>query len=197
LLSITPPSSYYKEWHEKELAPTWNKDLLAYDLVYYRPILFMSSEGKVARKGWVGNIGSTTCPPVPMPSLDDTPNMQPPELNPTLSTCISEKSPLMSFEKNSTSLGDKPISVCAACRLHIMCGCALNEIINNSAVKPRATVPNIQCLTSPQPIPQDYFESEQTTTMFFKQTEIKQPKPRKSRQRDISTAKWSQLFRHF
>ncbi|XP_064402138.1 uncharacterized protein LOC135347932 isoform X1 [Halichondria panicea] len=55
LLSITPPTSYFREWHEKELAPTWNKELVNYDLVYYRPVLFMSCEGMVARKGWVGN----------------------------------------------------------------------------------------------------------------------------------------------
>ena len=60
LLSLTPPSSYFKQWHEKELAPTWNKELTSYELVYYRPVLFMSCEGKVARKGWVGNQGALT-----------------------------------------------------------------------------------------------------------------------------------------
>lgn len=59
LLSLTPSSAYFREWHEKELPPTWNKDLVHYDLVYYRPILFMSCEGKVARKGWVGNKDSS------------------------------------------------------------------------------------------------------------------------------------------
>ena len=55
LVSAEPRSNFYREWHEKELPPTWNKDLADYELVYYRPILFMSCEGKATRKGWVGN----------------------------------------------------------------------------------------------------------------------------------------------
>ncbi len=55
LISCTPSSAYFREWHEKELSPTWNNDLINYELVYYRPILFTSCDGKVARKGFVGN----------------------------------------------------------------------------------------------------------------------------------------------
>lgn len=46
---------FCKDWHEKELSPEWNKDLIDYHLVYYRPILFFSYEAKVSQKGWVGN----------------------------------------------------------------------------------------------------------------------------------------------
>ena len=35
--------------------PEWNGSLSDYKLVYYRPILFFSYEGKVSQKGWVGN----------------------------------------------------------------------------------------------------------------------------------------------
>lgn len=46
---------FSKDWHEKELNPEWNDELEDYRLVYYRPILFFSYEGKVCQKGWVGN----------------------------------------------------------------------------------------------------------------------------------------------
>lgn len=68
LVSDTPHSAYFREWHEKELAPTWNKDLVNYKLVYYRPVLFMSCDGKVARKGWVGNEASSIEPLMTDPS---------------------------------------------------------------------------------------------------------------------------------
>lgn len=46
---------FHKDWHEKELSPEWNEELKDYSLVYYRPVLFFSYEGKVSQKGWVGN----------------------------------------------------------------------------------------------------------------------------------------------
>ena len=65
MLSIVPPmvstdisdAPFDKEWHDKEIEPDWNESLLEpdYNLVYYRPILFFSYEGKVTQKGWVGN----------------------------------------------------------------------------------------------------------------------------------------------
>lgn len=42
--------SFCKDWHAKEGNPEWNKDLAEYRLVYYRPILFFSYEGKVSKK---------------------------------------------------------------------------------------------------------------------------------------------------
>jgi hypothetical protein len=63
LLEMVPPlmceticdAPFCKEWHAKEMEPEWNKELVEYELVYYRPILFFSYEGKVAQKAWVGN----------------------------------------------------------------------------------------------------------------------------------------------
>ena len=65
MLSNVPPmisatisdTPFCKEWHDKEIEPDWNKRLLEsdYDLVYYRPTLFFSYEGKVTQKAWVGN----------------------------------------------------------------------------------------------------------------------------------------------
>lgn len=65
MLSTVPPmvstaisdAPFFKEWHDKEIEPDWNESLLEpdYNLVYYRPILFFSYEGKVTQKGWVGN----------------------------------------------------------------------------------------------------------------------------------------------
>lgn len=46
---------FCKDWHEQELEPVWKQDLVDYDLVYYRPILFFDYTGKVCQKGWVGN----------------------------------------------------------------------------------------------------------------------------------------------
>jgi len=50
-------SPFSSEWHDKEMKPLWNNSLQEphYELVYYRPILFYSYEGKVMQKGWVGN----------------------------------------------------------------------------------------------------------------------------------------------
>lgn len=65
MLSTVPPlvsadisdAPFSKEWHDREMEPDWNDRLLEpdYDLVYYRPILFFSYNGKVTQKGWVGN----------------------------------------------------------------------------------------------------------------------------------------------
>ena len=55
LVSAVPDVTFHKEWHEKEMRPIWDNDLENYELVYYRPVLFMGHEGKVAQKGWVGN----------------------------------------------------------------------------------------------------------------------------------------------
>ena len=63
MLETVPPlvtetiadTPFCKDWHEKELHPEWREELADYSLVYYRPILFFSYEGKVAQKGWVGN----------------------------------------------------------------------------------------------------------------------------------------------
>ena len=62
-LTMVPPlisqtisdAPFCKEWHEKEIKPEWNENLVDYQLVYYRPILFFSYQGKVAKKSWVGN----------------------------------------------------------------------------------------------------------------------------------------------
>lgn len=64
MLETVPPmvsetisdTRFSKDWHEKELSPEWNEELVDYSLVYYRPVLFFSYEGKVSQKGWVGNI---------------------------------------------------------------------------------------------------------------------------------------------
>lgn len=63
LLEMVPPlvsetiydTPFCKEWHAKEVEPEWNKNLKDYKLVYYRPILFFSYQGKVSQKGWAGN----------------------------------------------------------------------------------------------------------------------------------------------
>ena len=55
LVCAQPNTTYCRECHQKEMLPVWNDKLDEYDLVYYRPTLFLSYEGKVARKGWVGN----------------------------------------------------------------------------------------------------------------------------------------------
>ena len=55
LVSAVPDVEFRKGWHEKELKPLWDNDLTLYDLVYYRPVLFLGQEGKVTQKGWVGN----------------------------------------------------------------------------------------------------------------------------------------------
>lgn len=65
LLEMVPPLvsqtihniPFCKDWHAKEAEPEWNEDLKGYKLMYYRPILFSSYEGKVSQKGWVGNRG--------------------------------------------------------------------------------------------------------------------------------------------
>lgn len=51
-----PDTPFRKEWHAKEEEPEWNEDIVDYQLVYYRPILFFSYKGKVSQKGWVGNV---------------------------------------------------------------------------------------------------------------------------------------------
>ena len=65
MLNTIPPlvsaeitdSPLSSSWHDKEMKPLWDDKLEDpnYNLVYYRPILFFSYEGKVAQKGWVGN----------------------------------------------------------------------------------------------------------------------------------------------
>ena len=55
LVSAVPDVEFCKAWHEKEMKPLWDNDLANYDLVYYRPVLFLGQEGKVTQKGWVGN----------------------------------------------------------------------------------------------------------------------------------------------
>ena len=44
-----------KSGTKKEIKPEWNENLVDYQLIYYRPILFFSYQGKVAKKSWVGN----------------------------------------------------------------------------------------------------------------------------------------------
>lgn len=77
LVSAVPNISFYKEWHEKEMRPIWDNDLENYELVYYRPVLFMGHEGKVAQKGWVGN---KRCPksekPIPSQQKASTKKMR-------------------------------------------------------------------------------------------------------------------------
>ena len=63
LLETVPPlvsetitdTAFSKEWHAKEVEPEWNEHMKDYELIYYRPILFYSYEGKVSQRGWVGN----------------------------------------------------------------------------------------------------------------------------------------------
>lgn len=55
LVCDQPETSFCKECHEKEMKPLWDDSLGSYNLEYYRPTLFFSYEGRVARKGWVGN----------------------------------------------------------------------------------------------------------------------------------------------
>jgi len=50
------------------MKPTWDNDLANYDLVYYRPVLFLGQEGKVTQKGWVGNQESINDNKRPIPT---------------------------------------------------------------------------------------------------------------------------------
>ena len=49
------PSRYSSRKVTKE---NWNKSLPDFELVYFRPVLFSSYEGRVAKKGWVTNRAS-------------------------------------------------------------------------------------------------------------------------------------------
>ena len=53
LVSAQPETSLVKKWHEPE-QDSW-QDEEDYELVYYRPVLFRSSAGAIARQGVVGN----------------------------------------------------------------------------------------------------------------------------------------------
>lgn len=55
LVCAQPNTAFCKECHQKELTPLWNNEIESYELVYYRPVLFLNYDGKVAREGWVGN----------------------------------------------------------------------------------------------------------------------------------------------
>ena len=50
-----PDTTFCKECHQKEMKPIWKEEITDYKLVYYRPVLYRSYEGKVAHKGLVGN----------------------------------------------------------------------------------------------------------------------------------------------
>lgn len=54
-LVCTQPQQYSRARHHREMAPLWNKSLRHFELVYYRPVLFLSYEGRVAQRAWVGN----------------------------------------------------------------------------------------------------------------------------------------------
>ena len=54
LVSVQPETTLDKKWHEPE-RDSWTDEEKDYELVYYRPVLFRSSAGAVARKGVVGN----------------------------------------------------------------------------------------------------------------------------------------------
>ncbi len=55
LVCAQPATAFCRECHEKEMEPLWDDSLEVCDLEYYRPTLFLGYEGRVARKGWVGN----------------------------------------------------------------------------------------------------------------------------------------------
>ena len=68
LVSAVPDVEYRKGWHEKEMKPMWDNDLANYDLVYYRPVLFLGQVGKVTQKGWVRNQESINDNKRPIPT---------------------------------------------------------------------------------------------------------------------------------
>ena len=55
-----PDTTFCRECHQKEMKPLWKEEITDYKLVYYRPVLYRSYEGKVASKGLVGNTCITT-----------------------------------------------------------------------------------------------------------------------------------------
>lgn len=48
------PSEFKEEWQDREYQ-YWDKSLTKFRLSYTRPVLFLSYEGRVGVKGWVGN----------------------------------------------------------------------------------------------------------------------------------------------
>ena len=62
LVVSCPAIAFCRECHEKEPPPLWSEGARDKSVVYYRPVLYHSCEGKVARPGWVGTLdkGSTS-----------------------------------------------------------------------------------------------------------------------------------------
>ena len=54
MVSAQPKCKFDKKWHEVD-SDSWDNSCSKYELVYYRPVLFQSSAGTVAREGLVGN----------------------------------------------------------------------------------------------------------------------------------------------
>lgn len=53
-LIATRPAEFREEWQDREYQ-FWDKSLTKFRLSYTRPVLFLSYEGRVGVKGWVGN----------------------------------------------------------------------------------------------------------------------------------------------
>ena len=71
LVCAQPDTTFCKECHQKEMKPLWKEKIPDYKLVYYRPVLYLSYEGKVAHKGLVGNV-ATIHESTNMQGKDDT-----------------------------------------------------------------------------------------------------------------------------
>lgn len=54
MVSDQPKCKFDKKWLEKD-SDSWHNSCSEYELAYYRPVLFKSSAGIVAREGLVGN----------------------------------------------------------------------------------------------------------------------------------------------
>lgn len=53
LVAACPDTRFCNECHEKEPPPLWDDRAKDQSVIYYRPVLYHSCEGKVARPGWV------------------------------------------------------------------------------------------------------------------------------------------------
>ena len=51
---IDTPFDFNEAIHERQFAQ-WDEELESYSLRYFRPILYVSYNGELAQKGWVGN----------------------------------------------------------------------------------------------------------------------------------------------
>ncbi len=100
LVCAQPETAFCKECHEKEMKPVWDDSLGESNLEYYRPTLFLSYEGRVARRGWVGNRKPT---PV-VRSQGDGPSTQPQGGAPTGLTGLTTAEAIVGTEYSEGNL---------------------------------------------------------------------------------------------